>query len=184
MAKKWKPKSKTFGALFKLSLEHHDACGCGLCCAVSGWDSSDDAAALKNEKAADPVLAAGALSKKELGPANQEVFQALKDNPFVTEALPQKETEPQTIFKYLLQFNHEVNQTNLLLPVGAKVLCFDYQRGEPYLWVQHVQNPGRPSVTKETRTFQIVGTGWEFPQPKQYIGTVQQDGYVWHCYEV
>jgi hypothetical protein len=98
--------------------------------------------------------------------------------------LPQKEAEPQTIHKYLLQFDHEINQTNLLLPVGAEVLCFDYQREEPYLWIRHVQNPTQPSVAKETRTFQIVGTGWEFPLPKQHIGTVQQGPYVWHCFEV
>jgi len=35
----------------------------------------------------------------------------------------------------------------------------------------------------DSRTFRIVGTGFEVRDGLVYIGTVQMDGFVWHVYE-
>lgn len=44
------PKSKAFQALAEETREHHPACGCGPCLALSYWDSTDELRALAAER--------------------------------------------------------------------------------------------------------------------------------------
>lgn len=73
-------------------------------------------------------------------------------------------------------------ETELEMPVAAKILCAKTQRNEPHIWA--LVNPGDIS---ETRTFAIYLTG----QPadftaKEYIDTIFIDDgvYVVHIFEV
>lgn len=77
--------------------------------------------------------------------------------------------------------NNEARFT-LEVPVGARILHVALlQRAphEPSLWIKF--DPDREPVT---HTFEIVGTGNPVPEHSEYVGTWQQDGYVWHLFEV
>lgn len=68
-------------------------------------------------------------------------------------------------------------------PIGAKILHVDLlQRAphEPSMWVQ-LDESRRPMLT---HAFQIVGTGRAVPERGHHVATWQQDGYVWHLYEI
>lgn len=80
-----------------------------------------------------------------------------------------------TIWKYQLRRPSTV----ISLPRGATPLCVQLQDDEPHLWI--MCDPDEQE--REMRTFTIVGTGWRFRWPVVYIGTYQEDGYVWHLLE-
>ena len=68
-------------------------------------------------------------------------------------------------------------------PIGARILHVDVQQRaphEPCMWVQ--LDPERKPVLEHT--FEIVGTGHTVPERGEYVGSWQQDGYVWHLYEL
>lgn len=81
-----------------------------------------------------------------------------------------------TVWKYTIR----PKEFTLPLPVGAKVLYTDVQRGEPQMWVLvDDQNEN------EERTFCAFGTGHEVPLGYVYIDSFLMDaGYlVWHLFE-
>lgn len=70
--------------------------------------------------------------------------------------------------------------TVLKMPVGAKALTVQMQGHKPCLWAE--VSPGSPT---EDRMFAWFGTGHQLPERLMtYIGTVQQECYVWHLYEL
>ena len=72
-------------------------------------------------------------------------------------------------------------------PVETKALHVGAQERETVtIWVQtKVEHPNREGP-KERRTFRIYGTGFPLDPDdiRSYVGSVQQDGYVWHVYEL
>lgn len=44
------PQSRAFKELWEMVCGHHPACGCGACCAFSGWNEEDDERALLIER--------------------------------------------------------------------------------------------------------------------------------------
>lgn len=92
------------------------------------------------------------------------------------------------IYKYQLWSG--IGTTNIEMPKGAKILSFQYQQkticavtkqgfGILYIWC--LIDETQP---KEIREFVMVGTGFEFDSSKlTYIGTVQEEQYVWHLFE-
>ena len=82
------------------------------------------------------------------------------------------------IFKYPIEPYTEF----ITMPQGAKILHVAEQCNELFLWaeVDETQPPA-------TRKIICVGTGmvWDEEEMKlaEYIGTVQQDGFVWHYYD-
>lgn len=85
-----------------------------------------------------------------------------------------------TIWKYVISpvgLIHEI-------PAGGKVLCADEQFGEICVWVEV-----DPSAPKETRHFEVYGTGHrimeDMGQSRVYIGSVKLEGgaLVFHIYE-
>lgn len=69
------------------------------------------------------------------------------------------------------------------MPAASKVLAFDFQKGEPYIWVDI--NHG--STQFERRTFAIFPTGVTEVPAANYVHVstkVTNSGYVWHLYEV
>jgi len=82
----------------------------------------------------------------------------------------------EVIFKYPLKTMVSIIE----IPASAKILCVQMQHGVATIWVQLAKDD---PTTK--RSFAFVGTGSELPsQCKTYIGTIQDDGYVWHIYEI
>ena len=70
----------------------------------------------------------------------------------------------------------------LELPLGAKILAFQVQAGNPMLWA--LVDPHH--IHKETRHFTIRNTGtpmndWRYTDT--YIGTIQIPPFVWHLFE-
>ena len=78
---------------------------------------------------------------------------------------------------------------NILMPVGAKILCVQAKEGVGCLWAEC-----DPDAKKKPRTIITLATGAEWPDDVlssrlTYIGTYQQiyqqvgGVYVWHVYE-
>jgi hypothetical protein len=68
-------------------------------------------------------------------------------------------------------------------PLGAKILHVDLQQRAPHqpsMWVQ-LDEEREPVLEHH---FEVVGTGHPVPKGGIYVGTWQEDGYVWHLYEV
>lgn len=86
-----------------------------------------------------------------------------------------------TIYKYPVLI---VDSFSLELPTQSKILAFQVQEGEPFIWA--LVDTGHDL---EERFFSVRGTG-NLIEPERaksdiYIGTVQmQYGFVWHLFEV
>lgn len=81
-----------------------------------------------------------------------------------------------TIYKFPLQ---TVDRQVLSMPGSARILCAMNQHGLVTIWAE-VDS----SMSKEDRTFWIVGTGSNMPNvPLIYIGSVSQPPFIWHVYE-
>lgn len=79
----------------------------------------------------------------------------------------------QTVWKYIVR-------PTIQMPQGAQILTFQIQEFQPAIWV--LVNPDAPM---ETRSFEIVGTGWSLGnRPRRFVGTWQQDMLVWHVFEL
>lgn len=84
-----------------------------------------------------------------------------------------------TIYKYRLP--DKVNQ--IMIPEGGVALTVQLQDDIPTIWV--LVDPASP---EKERIFQLIGTGHKIEinpvaQPV-YVGTVQVDWEVWHCFEI
>ena len=64
------------------------------------------------------------------------------------------------------------------MPMDSRVLCVQMQGGEICLWAEV-----DPAFAKFERVYCVIGTGRECPVGN-YIGTVQENGFVWHIYEI
>jgi hypothetical protein len=82
----------------------------------------------------------------------------------------------EAIWKFPLEVTQAVQKVSM--PKGARILHAGLQDGKLAFWAEVVQ-----SAEKETRRFLVVGTGWELPPDRNYVGTVQAPPFVWHIYE-
>lgn len=88
-----------------------------------------------------------------------------------------------TIYKYAIN----IGPVNLvLMPRDAKLLTVQLQNGEPFIWAE-VDNVNDDVF----RHIGIFGTGHALitsdvsdPSKVAYVGTFQQDGFVWHVYDL
>lgn len=81
-----------------------------------------------------------------------------------------------TIHKFPLQLT---DLQQVAMPEGARVLTAQVQSSLICLWASV-----DPAAKQVNRCFVIAGTGEPIDGSEQYIGTVQQGGYVWHVFEV
>ena len=87
-----------------------------------------------------------------------------------------KVTTLSTIWKFPLPWQDD--QIIVNIPHGAKPLCVQLQGGVPTLWRLVDQNED-----PDEWHFLVVGTGHTFNlEDWHYIGTWQQDGFVWHLF--
>jgi len=71
-------------------------------------------------------------------------------------------------------------QTTVAIRAGAIIRAVGVQQPrEICLWAEVPD--GFPV---ETRTFRVIGTGWDVPDLGTYLGTVFDGPLVWHVYEV
>ena len=83
------------------------------------------------------------------------------------------------VYKYILELT---DFQTMAIPVGAKIVAIQEQRGHITLWM--VVNPD-VRCPVEDREFHIVGTGnGQVNDNDEYIGTVQLGSLVWHVFEV
>lgn len=85
------------------------------------------------------------------------------------------------VFEYALEFTGYIE---LELPVGAKILHFDIQYGDPRIWVLV-----DPTAEKEIRKFRFAGTGHpitESDSELDFVGTVMMRNgtLAWHLFEI
>lgn len=86
------------------------------------------------------------------------------------------------IYKYKL---YELGENKIEMPQGAQVLSAKIDpQGDVCIWA--IVNP---ELKNELRTFFVAGTGWELSdafsgKPIDFYGTVIQEPYVWHIFEV
>jgi hypothetical protein len=81
------------------------------------------------------------------------------------------------IYKY--QFATDPNALRVDLPIGSRVVKFNFQNGTPTIWV--LQSSDETQFV--TREFSIAGTGHKVSADSTYIGTAFQGPFVWHLFE-
>lgn len=91
-----------------------------------------------------------------------------------------------TVWKYKFDLKRMASETTdrqtFEMPSGSYPLYVNIQNDDLCLWVQVKED--NPIVK---RTFCIVGTGRKIPDDvhvSKYIGTVLQDIFVWHIFEI
>lgn len=72
-----------------------------------------------------------------------------------------------------------LKQEDVLMNEGAVIRAVGMQDGAIYAWAE---NPGGEPLNVP-RTFRVIGTGWDVPDPGTYLGTVFDGPFVWHVYE-
>lgn len=84
------------------------------------------------------------------------------------------------IWKFALPL---ADRLNVKMPKGARLLTFQVQDGHLCLWAEV-----NTLADVEKRYFAVFGTGHEMPREMGYsdvyVGTWQQEQFVWHLYEV
>lgn len=87
-----------------------------------------------------------------------------------------------TIWKFQFQVSEfwGVEPLIIEMPKDAEFLCVQEQMGKPCIWVMV-----DPDAKKETRYFEIRGTGHSVGRVGKYLGTWQSTGglLVWHLFE-
>ena len=85
------------------------------------------------------------------------------------------------IYKYLMPDPGRAD--SVYMPVGAEILDVQMQNGNIEAWAL----VDADQYMNKERTFFTVGTGQLFPYdnvPIEHLGTVQNNGKVWHVFEV
>ena len=84
------------------------------------------------------------------------------------------------IWKYTLKLVDDVQ--HVLIPFGAEILTCQMQNDIICLWARHCEIA---EDQLQDCKFKVYGTGEIIPntdQLRMYMGTVQQNGFVWHIY--
>jgi hypothetical protein len=79
------------------------------------------------------------------------------------------------IYKYVLELTRT---QRIRIPSPQKFLAVQMQGSKPCVWYEVAQHP----LTYDAIDFIIVGTGHNAPDNAQYLGTVQDNEFVWHVY--
>jgi hypothetical protein len=80
------------------------------------------------------------------------------------------------IWKYSLL--GEGGTGTFLISKEAKIVTVAMQGGVLCFWA--IVDPARKKVS---RSFSVIGTGYEIPKFSEYVGTAFDGGFVWHLFE-
>ena len=86
-----------------------------------------------------------------------------------------KDTVVRTIYKYAIEIT---DRQEVSIPFGAKLLTVQFQARIPFLWAE--VDTAMPVIPF---SIAVYGTGNPCDGGR-YISTAQQDGLVWHFYDV
>lgn len=83
-----------------------------------------------------------------------------------------------SIYKYPIEV---VDEQEVSMPIGAKILCVQLQYGKPCLWVE----VNLDEAVHEKRKVFVHGTGNRYEEHQRYIGTFQlsNGNFVFHVFE-
>jgi triacylglycerol esterase/lipase EstA (alpha/beta hydrolase family) len=84
------------------------------------------------------------------------------------------------MLKYRISSNDSA-QVVVLTREGAVIRAVGMQGGEIYAWAE---TPVQANPLTDTRTFRVVPTGGDLPDPGAFVGTVFDGPFVWHVYEM
>lgn len=82
-----------------------------------------------------------------------------------------------TIWKYTIPIIKDVTVHHI--PVPGEILSCQMQNGVPTIWVLV-----STTALAEERRFRVYGTGHRMLPHSEYVGTVQDQEFVWHIFEV
>lgn len=85
------------------------------------------------------------------------------------------------IFKYKIS-NDTSMQTTTPMREGALIRAVGMQDNAVHVWAEVPYDVGGERLVP--RTFLVVPTGGDIPDPGNYVGTVFEGPFVWHVYEV
>lgn len=85
----------------------------------------------------------------------------------------------------MLKFKFHANDSgtvrSVAMPAGSIIRAVGVQQeGEACVWVESPDDTG----LRDLRKFLVVPTGDSVPDPGVYLGTVSDDPFVWHIYDV
>ena len=81
-----------------------------------------------------------------------------------------------TIHKYIVTGRNDIQ-----MPFFAKILHVNMQGKDFCIWAE----VDTEIEIEETRTFEVVGTGWELDENMFYVGTcLDSNSFVWHIMEI
>lgn len=73
---------------------------------------------------------------------------------------------------------------NYGIPVGAEIVSVSWDPIGPESHLIAVYAKVNPKETAmKSRTFQVAGTGHQFPDTAKYLGSVTHGGFMWHVLE-
>ena len=84
------------------------------------------------------------------------------------------------MFKYQVSSDTS-RQVAVLMREDVTIRAVGMQGSQIYVWGE---TPGHADPLTVTRTFRVIGTGFDVPDVGNYIGTVFDGPFVWHVYEV
>jgi hypothetical protein len=82
--------------------------------------------------------------------------------------------------KQVLKYAIPTTPFEVLLHPGSRFLYVDLQGKDPQMWWEV---PKADPTHQSPRKFTVYGTGWDIPPNRRYLGTWQEDTFVWHLYE-
>jgi hypothetical protein len=87
------------------------------------------------------------------------------------------------MLKYTISAGQERTTVAMRSPSTFRAIGVQRSR-EVCLWFEVADDAPPVMVAPTLRTFEVVPTGGEIPEPSVYIGTAHDGPYVWHIYEV
>jgi len=83
-----------------------------------------------------------------------------------------------TVWKYRLP--EPGHSSYIPMPPGATIVHVALQGAWVYMWA--IADPTK--IADQVRRFAVVPTGQEVPESATYLGTVHDQGFVWHAFEI
>lgn len=84
------------------------------------------------------------------------------------------------MLKYLIASATSM-QVDVLMREDAIIRAVGMQDHGIFIWAE---TPAHADPLTVTRTFRVIGTGWDVPYLGTYLGTVFDGPFVWHVYEI
>lgn len=82
------------------------------------------------------------------------------------------------VYKYPIDMTYGNRKTVVVASDPQRVVMFGAQGRELFVWVEVIQDR-----YEKAAEFIVYGTGQEIEEGDVWVGSCQQDGFVWHLYQ-